>query len=321
MIIKGIENFPESCAGAVVALGNFDGVHIGHQELIKTAILEAKEKGVKCGVITFDPHPVEFFDKSGNFKTLMSTQEKAEVLLSFGLDFVLILSFDSALSSLVANDFVEKVLVEKLKVSHVLTGYNFSFGSKKSGNSQTLHNYSKAGSFGYTQIRQVMHDGLEVSSTYLKDLLIRGRVMLYKELCGRHFYVSGIVSKGQGRAKEALGMATANIPITRDRTLPKLGVYLVSVEVEGIDGKFWGVSSIGTRPTVEDTENVTFEVHIFDFKHDIYGKKLKAEFISFTRPERKYKSMEELKYAVHVDARNAHYMVKNIDKVLASVGG
>lgn len=315
MIIRGIENFPEEARNAVVGLGNFDGVHIGHQELIKTCIAKAKELGVKSGVVTFDPHPVQFFDAKGDFKTLMTLEQKVEALLKLGLDFVLVLPFDGVLSSFHADEFIDRILINRMSVCHVMTGYNFSFGAKRSGNSITLDKRSKAGDFGYTQIRQVMYESLEVSTTYLKDLLKVGRVKLFSELCLRYFTLSGVVEKGQGMAKSVIGMATANISINQDEVLPKFGVYLVRVQVEGVDQKLWGVANIGKRPTVDSTDKVTFEVHLMDFNQDIYGSKLMVEFITFTRPERKYQSLEDLKYAIHIDARNAHYLVRNIDSL------
>lgn len=296
----------------VVALGNFDGVHLGHQEVIKNAARTAKENGLKSCVLTFTPNPSAFFRPS-EFKALCDVESKYDLIKNLGVDLLYEFEFNKELASLEPEEFVIKVLVEMLNTKHLITGCNFRFGKGKAGDFKTLQNLSAKYNFKYSIVRQVSVLGYSVSSTLIRSLITTSRVNLAAKLLGKFYSINTTVINGKGLAKSKLGFATANLIPAKGMIKPPYGVYFVKVIFE--EKVFFGVMNFGISPSIEIEGSECYEVHIFDFEQDIYGKKLKVELISFIRPEVNFKNLDALKYQIERDVRDARYLTRNIKQL------
>lgn len=305
-----LDQIQEKHKGAAIALGNFDGVHIGHQEIIKACIKYAKEHNLKSAAMIFDPHPSAFF-KAANFKPLMTLEQKIARLKKLGIDFIIVNKFDEEFSKISAESFIEGILVAKLGAKYLATGYNFFFGHKRQGDVALLASKAKKCGFHYQKIDQVTLDYMNVSSSKIRELLGQGRVTTSAAMLGYPVKITGKVVEGQKMAGSVLGVPTANIVLNTDICLPLFGVYIVRVTIEG--NQFHGIANIGIKPTFNSTIPL-LEVNIFDFEKDIYGKILDVELLVFMRPERKFSSIDDLKWNIHFDIRSAKYAVKNLDK-------
>ena len=296
--------------GAAIALGNFDGVHVGHQEILRACIRYAKEHGIKSAAMIFDPHPSAFF-KGGDFKPLMTIEQKITRLKSLGIDFVIINKFDSDFSKISPESFIEDILVKKLGARYLTTGYNFHFGHKRLGDVTLLSKEAKKFGFHYQKIDQVTLDYMNVSSSKIRELLSQGRISTASAMLGKNFVISGKVIAGQKMAGKVLGTPTANISLNTDVCLALFGVYVVRLYVDG--SSYYGIANIGIKPTFNTTTPL-LEVNIFDFDKDIYDKTLDVELLVFMRPERKFNSIDDLKWHINFDIRSAKYAVKNLDR-------
>jgi riboflavin kinase / FMN adenylyltransferase len=295
---------------AAIALGNFDGVHVGHQEILRACIRYAKEHGLKSAAMIFDPHPSAFF-KNGDFKPLMTLEKKIKRLKSLGIDFVIINKFDSEFSKISAESFIEDILVKKLEVKYLTTGYNFHFGHKRLGDVNLLSKEAKRLGFHYQKIDQVTLDYMNVSSSKIRALLSQGRISTASAMLGANVTISGKVIAGQKMAGKVLSTPTANIALNTYVCLPLFGVYVVRVHVDGTS--YYGIANIGIKPTF-NTSTPLLEVNIFDFDKDIYDRTLDVELLVFMRPERKFSSIDDLKWHINFDIKSAKYAVKNLDK-------
>lgn len=310
MIILNSNNiFPEHLKGAVIAIGNFDGVHIGHRELIKTACHRAKELGSPVGVVTFHPHPAIVLGKNANYQYIDSVETKYAILEHLGIDFVYQIDFTLELAACEAEEFVKTYLADALQIQQLITGYNYRFGKARIGDSALLSKLSHKYSFKYSQVNQITMHNKHVSSSIIKHLLQTGRIHETKALLARAYQISGIVIEGKKIAKDILGYATANIPVPVDKVLPIYGVYLVKVALEG-GSSHYGIANIGCKPTVSENATPIAEVHLFNFNQMIYGQQVRLELIEFMRPERKFSGLDALKSQINMDIKNAHYLLR-----------
>ncbi len=290
----GVESGVE---GAVVAIGNFDGVHLGHQAIIRMVQEEAKRRKAPAGIITFDPSPYAFFKTQENFQLTTLTQ-KAKILKGMGLDFVACADFNEELSKTSAADFVKNILVGKLKVAHVFTGTDFRFGHKAQGNSELLGKMAKELGFNYTAIENILGpEGQKYRSSVVRNFLMEGKIKEAEEIMGRSFEIEGEVIKGAQRGRE-IGFPTANVDMGH-YFLPKFGVYEVVVSIQ--NSEFKGVANIGVKPTVSGDNKPLLEVHIPNFSDDIYGKTISVKLLSFVRKEMKFQGIEELREQIRKD--------------------
>ncbi|MDF3047682.1 MAG: riboflavin kinase/FMN adenylyltransferase [Candidatus Midichloriaceae bacterium] len=310
MIIFGYDNIPKEFLGAAIAIGNFDGVHVGHQEIIKTALSIARRKGCKAGVLTFDPHPNIMLGKDHSHTMLMQLEERAKKIMALGVDFVVVAKFTPEFSSLSASEFIQTVLQDSLKANHIVTGYNFRFGSKGSGDVRYLAKMSGSYGFSFTGVNHIKYLNYDVSSSYIKALIIAGRTMLAAKLLGEPYKIPGPIVKGKQVAGSVLGTPTANINFSQDTTMPLFGVYLVKTAGN------WGVANIGwCRGTqMDEPKTPMLEVHLFDLESNdfvAYGKHLEVELFTLMRPERKFNELSALKYAIEADKVMARYLLRN----------
>jgi riboflavin kinase/FMN adenylyltransferase len=306
IVLQRYDKLPPSARGASLAIGNFDGVHRGHQALLKPAIAAARRLGRPAGAIVFEPHPREFFQPDKPHFQLTPLPRKLELLEEFGLDLVILLTFDAALANLAAENFIERVLVQGLAVSHIVVGYDFRFGKGRSGDPQMLLRAGEARGFGVTIVPQVAEAGEVLSSSAIRAELALGDVHGAAEMLGRWWRVSGTVRAGAKRGT-ALGYPTANLLLPRGTALLH-GTYAVRVYVAGVCHP--AAAYLGTRPTFDDGEAV-LEVFLFDFNGELYGRQIQVEFIDFIRADSRFASIDALKEQMAKDCARARKILES----------
>ncbi|NRF91234.1 bifunctional riboflavin kinase/FAD synthetase [Paenibacillus alginolyticus] len=285
----------------VVAIGDFDGVHLGHQEVIGRALRTAKKLGLKASIMTFHPHPraVMGQDKYTDLITPMS--KKMKMFESLGVNHTYIVTFDASLMRLSPEHFVDQVL-DRLGVESVICGFDFTFGFQGKGTPDSLCELSH-GKFSVEVVRPFHMDGEKVSSTLIRESLQQGDIETVTRLLGRPYSISGIVVDGEKRGR-TLGFPTANIQLDESYVIPTNGVYAIKASVKGETYK--GVMNIGVKPTFTTGElKPSFEAHLFDFSEQIYGEHMNVELIAFLRPERKFSSLDDLVAQIKLDVEKA----------------
>jgi riboflavin kinase/FMN adenylyltransferase len=295
------DNAPDDVLrGAVVAIGNFDGVHRGHQAVIAQALKRAKEMGRPAAALTFEPHPRAFFKPGEPLFRLTDETAKLRLLASTGLDGAIVLTFDAALASLTADEFVARILVDRFSVSGAVIGFNFHFGMSRAGSPDFLAAEGKKRGFAVEVVPRFEDNGRPVSSGPIRDALAAGRLDQAAEFLGFPWFVSGEVIHGDKRGRE-LGFPTANLRLDAGCGL-RHGIYAVRVAVGG--RRFDGVASFGRRPMF-DTGAVLLEVFLFDFSRDVYGASIDVAFIAWIRDEQVFDSNNDLVRQMNNDSRIA----------------
>lgn len=301
-IFRHYENLPPAARGAAVAIGNFDGVHRGHQALIA----RTKTLGDKLGVLVFEPHPQEFFRPTGERFRLTPFRAKARLLEHYGADVLYALHFDQVLASLTADDFITKVLVQGMGVKHIVVGQDFQFGKGRTGDVDLLKARGREHGFDVTVFDAVgTPDDPKISSTRIREALRAGKPDVAARLLGHWWTVEGRVAPGDKRGR-TIGFPTANVSL-EGYLEPALGVYAVRIEVAG--QAYDGVANFGRRPTF-DKKDVLLEVHIFDFAGDIYGQQIVVAFIAFLRAEMKFSGLDALKAQIAADGEAAKRLLE-----------
>ena len=291
----------------VVAIGNFDGFHLGHQQLIKTLKARSKELSLKSTVVTFEPHPQTYFQPHIRLTRLSSVREKLELFRDYGVERVIALRFNEQLASLSAEDFVRKYLVESLSASHVVVGYDFGFGAGRSGTAEGLQALGDAYGFGVSRVAAVSIDGEKIGSTRVREVLQSGDLALAARLLGRPYAISGRVLYGDQRGR-TWGFPTANLTINQDICIPANGIYATVATVKG--SRYPAATSVGTNPTFDGKEQ-TIETYILDFDEDIYGEKISIEFFDRLRDELSFENVDDLLVQMNVDVSAVRKLVKS----------
>lgn len=301
-LIRGLHNIASQHQGGVVTIGNFDGVHLGHQRLLAHLVSKAKVYGMSSTVMTFDPQPLEFFNRSQvTVPRLTNLREKFYHLADCGVDQVLVLSFDESLAALTAHDFVQKILYERLQAKHVLVGEDFRFGSQRLGDCSLLQKLGRECHFTCEMMPMQQIDNERVSSTRLRQALAKFDSAQVKKLLGHAYSMMGRVMYGAQRGRQ-WGFPTANIYLQRLLT-PVQGVYVV--RVHGVANQAWpGVANVGVRPTVDGTRCL-LEVHLLDFDRDIYRQYVEVEFCGKLRDEKRFADIGLLREQIAEDVRQA----------------
>ncbi len=290
----------------VVALGCFDGVHRGHSSVLKTAKDRADELGIPFCVFAFEEPPRNFFSPR-SIKLLTTKKEKLDLFEKSGADVAVCVPFDKKIIDVEAEDFVKKILIENLRATHVVCGYNYTFGKKALGNTELLRCICAKHGVGVTVAEDVTVNGISVSSSVIRAMLSDGDVEGAASLLGRNYSISGRVVNGQHLAR-SLGFPTVNILPNEKQLTPQNGVYLTRICFDG-EEKF-GITNVGIRPTV-NTNILCAETHIFDFDGDLYEKSITVNFIRFIRKETKFSSVEEMATQVKKDIEVAKAHIKN----------
>ncbi|WP_337020199.1 bifunctional riboflavin kinase/FAD synthetase, partial [Oceanobacillus massiliensis] len=283
----GMEELPKT----VSAIGFFDGIHKGHQQVIKTAVNEAANQNMESAVITFHPHPSVVLKKgTQHVKYITPMKQKKELLQNLNVDRLYIIKFNKELSQLSPQEFIDHFIIG-LNIKHLVAGFDYSFGHRGQGNMENIREYTRD-AFDFTTIDKVALEEEKVSSTRIRELLKAGKIDKANHLLGRPLKFSGIVVRGEQRGRE-LGYPTANLQLHEDVLLPKRGVYAVRVIYKS--EIYEGMANIGTNPTfTEDRQDLSVEVNIFDYNNDLYGEELQVEWHRYIREEEKYQSAEAL---------------------------
>lgn len=307
-LVENLDHIDRPFKNAVITIGNFDGVHKGHQGLFDMVNEKARQIDGTSVAMTFEPHPLKALGISTP-PLITRRDQKLELIEACGLDVLLCIPFDKNFSQLSANEFVEKLLVNKLGMKAIIIGADYSFGKNRSGNIDLLKRLGEI--FAYeTVVLPWVNDkdsgNARISSTRIRDIVMDGKVDEAVKFLGRHYQIRGKVIKGRKRGGSQLGFPTANIKL-HDELCPKLGVYAVTVET--VKGDFLGVANIGFSPTFGD-QMFTIEVHILDFKHDIYESRIRVNMVQRLRDEKKFASIDELSTQIENDIRVAKDILK-----------
>jgi len=288
----------------VVALGNFDGIHLGHQAILTRLVQEAHARQGTALILTFHPHPLSVLRPDHPSSLILSLREKLRVLAALGVQGVVLQHFTVPFSRLTPEEFVQRYLVEAIGVEKIVVGHNVSFGRNRAGRAETLERLGRGHGFAVEIIGPVLVDGREVSSTTVRTLLSAGEMREVTRLLGRPYTVSGRVEKGFQRGR-SLGFPTANLRPRADVLLPN-GVYAVVVTVG--EQEILGVANVGVNPTFGGNKR-TIEAHLFDFSADLYGQRLRVGFVEHLRGERKFPSVQELVRQIQEDASRARVLL------------
>ncbi|NMM51196.1 bifunctional riboflavin kinase/FAD synthetase [Paenibacillus aquistagni] len=292
-----------------IILGHFDGIHQGHQHVIKRAVAHAKEQGLIAGLMTFHPHPKGVFGKPGYDRYLTPLGEKERQLEALGVDRLYVVEFDTVFAQITPSEFVHALC--RLDAKHVVCGFDYRFGHRGAGTAEMLREEGK-NCFTVDIVEPIDQDGTKVSSTRIRECLDEGDVTLANELLGRSYMLRGEVVHGEKRGR-AIGYPTANVQPEEPYYIPKLGVYAVRAEVRG--ETYDSVLSVGLKPTFHShIPEPVVEAHLFDFHDDIYGKTMTVYLKKFIRGEQKFNSVQELINQIHLDAEQAKVYLRTLSK-------
>lgn len=291
----------------VMAIGDFDGVHLGHQHVIGQAVKKAAELQLPASIMTFFPHPREVLGHSSYTRYLAPVHDKMQLFAQCGVDYTYIVSFDQAFARVSPEHFVLRML-DRLQLHTVVVGFDFTFGHKGQGTVETLRSLCRDRI--EVEVAEPFHmDGDKVSSTLIRELLGLGQLDRVSRYLGRHYSVHGWVVTGEGRGR-TIGFPTANLELTAPYVVPRNGVYAVKVTLDG--EQYNGVMNIGVKPTfTPDEVHPSLEVHLLDYTGDLYGKALKLEFVSFLREEQRFSSVEGLVEQIHKDIVRARHLLSS----------
>ncbi len=299
LIYRGI---PAPNTPVALTIGNFDGLHLGHQAMLKRLTDAARSLGLPACVMTFEPHPREYFAPEQAPARLSNLREKLELFEKFGVDRVFILRFNHRFAQVSAENFIDRILCAGLKVRWLLVGDDFRFGAKRAGDFKMLQEAGLSNNFTTQAMESVLVSGQRVSSTIVREALANGDLALAERYLGRHYSISGKVVHGENLGRK-LGFPTANIQMKHNKP-PLSGIF--AVEVYGLGDKpLQGAASLGVRPTINDKGKATLEVFLFDFDGDIYNKHLHVDFLLKLRDEMKFPSLEALTAQIAADVENA----------------
>lgn len=301
-VIRGFHNLRPEHRGCVATIGNFDGAHLGHQAVFKHLLCEGERLGVPATVISFEPHPLEFFCPQAAPARLTRLREKLSVLEEAGIQRVMLLEFGAKLAAMTADDFIRQALIDGLGIRYLLVGDDFRFGQGRAGDIKLLREAGQQYGFGVDSMDTVVVDDERISSTRVREALARGDLELARRCLGRPYRICGRVVYGDQRGR-SIGFPTANIGLHR-KASPLHGVFAVQVHGLG-DQPVPGAANIGNQPTVNGDRRYLLEVHLFDFAQEIYGRHLEVEFVKRLRDEKRFDSFEQLRKQIERDAHAA----------------
>lgn len=303
------ERVPDSLRGAVIALGNFDGFHLGHQAVAGEAVRWAREQGRPSIVATFDPHPVRLFKPDAPPFRLTTLEQRQELYLAAGATAMLVFHFDRELASTTAEDFVRVLLHERLGVAGVVTGDDFTFGKARGGNLQVLRDLGADVGIEARAVPPVMEGGAPVSSSRVREALQAGDCETASRLLTRPFAIRGVVQHGD-KVGRTIGYPTANLPL-EGYLRPRYGIYAVTGRVLATGQELQGAANVGVRPTFDPPKEL-LEPYFFDFDGDLYGQEIEVAFHKFLRPEAKFDSLEALKAQMAQDCEQARSLLSSL---------
>ena len=300
MKIYNNPNLNKNHCNGVIAIGNFDGLHLGHQKVIKEAKRKAKKNNIPFGVMTFEPVPVMFFNNKIKNHRINSLEQKKTQLKKFKLDFLIIINFNKNFSSQSAEEFIKKIIFKKTKCKYLYVSKNFKFGYKRQGDIKTLKKFEKKYKFKNIVTKPYKKGNKIISSTFLRKKIRLGKIDEVNKLLNRNWCIDGKVIKGQRRGRK-IGFPTCNLKLN-DYVVPKLGVYAVKVKSKNFHKN--GIANIGYRPTFNG-QNLLLETNIFGINKNLYNKVISIYFKKFIRSEKKFRNLKHLKKQIKIDIKKA----------------
>lgn len=306
-VFRKLSDIKDKLANAVVTIGNFDGVHLGHREIFRQVKAGARDIGGVSVVITFDPHPLKVLAPEKALPLINTLEEKELLIEASGIDYLLIIPFDRQFAAISAEDFVKEILVARLGTRRLVIGYDYSFGRGREGNVDLLRRLGEKYNFVVEVIEPVGNGDSVFSSSRVRAMILDGEVRGIVSLLGRHFSIGGRVVHGHHRGKQ-FGFPTANIR-TEKELIPKPGVFAVKVKLD--DVVYDGACNIGYNPTFND-EGISIEVFLFNFDGDLYGRELRVFFIDRLRDEKKFADASELVKAIENDIKRCRDILKEV---------
>ncbi|GAQ95431.1 riboflavin kinase [Thermodesulfovibrio aggregans] len=304
-VIRNIEKI--DYPNPVITIGNFDGVHMGHQKIFDFVKRKAKEIKGTSVVITFNPHPIKVLYKEHPLKLITTNEDKIKLIEKCGIDITICIPFTLEFAQIEAEDFIKNILVEKFHVKWIVVGYDYRFGKARKGDKELLKKLSEKYGFRVTVLKAYRKKGKILSSTAVRNALFEGNIKEANQFLGRAYHIDGEVIKGMGRGSSILGYPTANF-VPKQEIVPKIGVYAVKVTTPDLK-TYRGVANIGKNPTFGDID-MSYEVHILNFRENLLGKTLRIHFIDRIRDEKKFNSPEELKGNIAKDIEEAKRIFK-----------
>lgn len=308
-VLRSLSQVPREPAGRALALGTFDGVHLGHREVIGSALGRARERGLVAAVVTFDPHPLEVLRPDRPPRLLTTIERKIELVAALGLDELVAIPFTAELSRQTAEEFCDQVLVATLGARSVSVGANFHFGHNAAGDADLLRSRPE---FDTDVVELVAHDGESISSSRIRALVDAGDVAAAARLLGAPYALAGTVKQGDRRGRE-LGMPTANLDVPEQQLLPAPGIYAATAAGESLEGELPAAVSIGVRPTFGGGE-LLVEAHLIGFEGDLYGRRLRLEFLERLRDEERFESAEDLVEQMRKDVAQAQAVAATVSR-------
>lgn len=300
-IIRGLEELRKSFPNTVITIGNFDGLHLGHQKIIQTVIRQADEIDGTSMVVTFDPHPMKVLAPEKEVKLLTTPRERERLIQTMGIQVLLCIIFNKEFSRLQPDEFIEDIIVKKINARKIIIGQNYAFGKSRKGTTDLLRKRGKKYGFTVSVVRHAKLNGEIVSSSKIRSCLSMGQVFEASNFLGRAYTIEGNVIKGVGRGEKLLHVPTANIT-TPNELIPREGVYAVKV---GVRGSFFdGVANIGKKPTFSDSVP-SYEVHLFNFTGDLLGESLRIHFVDWIRNQRSFPDALSLEKQIRIDIKQA----------------
>lgn len=309
-IVDRLENITQPFKNAAITIGNFDGVHIGHQALFHEVIEKAHAIDGTSIAMTFDPHPIRVLKRNNTPPLITLQEQKSELIERSGMQVLICIPFTKQFASLSAEDFIKNLLIDKIGMKAIIVGGDYTFGKNREGNLAVLKSFASQLDYEVIVadwIKAAQNVSDRISSTKIRELVMAGEVKPARKMLGRHYQIRGLVVKGRDRGGKLLGIPTANINL-QDELCPKTGIYAVTVEYH--NRLYRGVANIGYSPTFDDNE-FTVEVHLLDFAENIYGEKIRVNFIERIRDEKKFADISELKDQINRD-------IKTADTILAA---
>ena len=302
--MKLYKNFdiPKNHKGSIILIGNFDGVHVGHQKLFKLANIYKKKFNLNVGVLTFEPMPKMFFNKDIKNFRILNINQKNIILKRLGVDFVITQKFDKKFSKVKSDFFIKKILSKKLEAKYIFVSNNFKFGNKREGDVNQLIKNEKIHDYKIVKPQPLTVDKKVISSTYIRSLLEKGNLKKANKALTRNWTIEGIVKKGRQQGKK-IGFPTCNIDI-KDYVIAMPGVYAVKVKQKNSNKSLKAIANLGYRPTFNQ-KKILLEVHIFNFSGNLYNKYLSVEFIKFIRKEKKFENVNQLRKQIQSDLKIA----------------
>jgi len=296
-----------------VTIGNFDGVHLGHQILFSEVVSRANQEGGTSVVVTFNPHPLQVIRPEFGIKLISTYDQKVEMIALAGIDVLLVIPFTRDFAATSAEAFVDEVLINSIGVKELVVGYDYAFGKGRQGNIEFLKEQGALKGFPVTVVEPYYVDDMLVSSSKIRELISEGRMLDVKKLLGRNYQIRGTVQEGKKRGGPVVGFKTANLHLSEEDLCPKHGVYVTQVVY---DGKcYGGVLNIGYNPTFGENR-LSAETHIFDFNQEIYGKKIKINLLKYLRGEKKFSGPEDLAAQIREDILQARDILAEAQKEL-----